>query len=102
MKEKLKYFVLFALFLNVNSIKVVDNDFSNETNVVDFKIESKNNSSEIEVTEESQEGPENVSEENLTSTTPSYGHIIPPTLQNVKKAEETTEKSADKLAKNLL
>lgn len=91
MKEKLALiFVLYALTLtSSNCIKIVDSENATTLNPLNSELKSENLSIEAQVTEK--EFDDDV-DTKVTLTTPSYVYKIPPTLQNAKKLEKTTEK----------
>lgn len=91
MKEKLTLiFVLYALTLtSSNCIKIVDSENATTLNPLNSELKSENLSIEAQVTEK--EFDDDV-DTKVTLTTPSYVYKIPPTLQNAKKLEKTTEK----------
>mgnify|MGYP003471210649 FL=1 len=92
MKEKLALiFVLYALTLtSSNCIKIVDSENATTLNPLNSELKSENLSIEAQVTEKELDDDED--ESKVTLTTPSYVYKIPPTLQNAKKLEKTTEK----------
>lgn len=91
MKEKLALiFVLYALTLtSSNCIKIVDSENATTLNPLNSELKSENLSIEAQVTEK--EFDDDI-DTKVTLTTPSYVYKIPPTLQNAKKLEKTTEK----------
>lgn len=77
-------FVLYALLITLSNCITID-DSENSTTAGPIKNELKVENNSVEVTEK-------VNEE-IQVTTPSFIYKIPPTLQNVKNVEKTSEKS---------